>query len=169
MNVGILGLGLIGGSLARAYAMEGHQVCAWDQDESVLSFAKLAGAVHETLDTQTIGSCQLILLAVYPGGSTAWLERHAACLTKQTLVVDCCGMKEEICRKGFSLARQYGFTFVGGHPMAGSQFSGFRYSRADPAGSLSRRQHRMVGTPCRLPDEANAGGGLLRHEGRNLP
>ena len=131
MNVGILGLGLIGGSLARAYAMEGHQVCAWDQDASVLSFAKLAGAVHETLDTQTIGSCQLILLAVYPGGSTAWLERSAAYLSSQTLVVDCCGMKEEICRKGFSLARQYGFTFVGGHPMAGSQFSGFRYSRAD--------------------------------------
>lgn len=131
MNVGILGLGLIGGSLARAYAMEGHQVCAWDQDESVLSFAKLAGAVHETLDTQTIGSCQLILLAVYPGGSTAWLERSATYLSNQTLVVDCCGMKEEICRKGFSLARQYGFTFVGGHPMAGSQFSGFRYSRAD--------------------------------------
>ena len=131
MNVGILGLGLIGGSLARAYAMEGHQVCAWDQDASVLSFAKLAGAVHETLDTQTIGSCQLILLAVYPGGSTAWLERSATYLSNQTLVVDCCGMKEEICRKGFSLARQYGFTFVGGHPMAGSQFSGFRYSRAD--------------------------------------
>ena len=131
MNVGILGLGLIGGSLARAYAMEGHQVCAWDQDASVLSFAKLAGAVHETLDTRTIGSCQLILLAVYPGGSTAWLERSATYLSNQTLVVDCCGMKEEICRKGFSLARQYGFTFVGGHPMAGSQFSGFRYSRAD--------------------------------------
>lgn len=131
MNVGILGLGLIGGSLARAYALEGHQVFAWDQDEHVLSFAKLAGAVHETLDPQTIGSCQLILLAVYPGGSTAWLERSATYLSNQTLVVDCCGMKEEICRKGFSLARQYGFTFVGGHPMAGSQFSGFRYSRAD--------------------------------------
>ena len=131
MNVGIVGLGLIGGSLARAYALEGHQVWAWDQDASVLSFAKLAGAVHETLDAHTAGSCQLILLAVYPGGSAAWLERSAAYLSSQTLVVDCCGMKEEICRKGFSLARQYGFTFVGGHPMAGSQFSGFRYSRAD--------------------------------------
>ncbi len=130
MKVGILGLGLIGGSLARAYALNGHIVYACEKDESMFSFAMLAGAVHGKLDQETIPACDLILLAIYPGGSAAWLEENAPLISKSALVMDCCGIKEEICRRCFPLAKDYGFTFVGGHPMAGSQFSGFKYSRA---------------------------------------
>ena len=130
MNVGILGLGLIGGSLARAYALEGHTVYAIQRNESMLSFAMLAGAVHGKLNEETIPQCDLILLAIYPEGSASWLENNAHLVTKDTLVIDCCGTKQDICRRCFPLAEQYGFTFVGGHPMAGSQFSGFKYSRA---------------------------------------
>ena len=131
MNVGILGLGLIGGSLARAYALEGHSVFAAEKDESMLSFAMLAGAVHGKLDASTIPGCDLILLAIYPEGSAAWLEENAPLIEKNTLVMDCCGVKREICQRCFPLAEDFGFTFVGGHPMAGSQFSGFKYSRAN--------------------------------------
>lgn len=131
MRVGILGLGLIGGSLARAYALEGHTVLACEKDESILSFAMLAGAVHGKLDESTIPSCDLILLAIYPGGSAFWLEQRAHLVSPTTLVLDCCGIKQEICQRCFPLAEKYGFTFVGGHPMAGSQFSGFKYSRAN--------------------------------------
>lgn len=131
MNVGILGLGLIGGSLARAYALEGHTVYACEKNESMFSFAMLAGAVHGKLDESTIENCDLILLAIYPGGSAKWLEENAALISKNTLVIDCCGVKREICERCFPLAKKYGFTFVGGHPMAGSQFSGFKYSRAN--------------------------------------
>ena len=130
MNVGILGLGLIGGSLARAYALDGHTVYACDCDESMLSFAMLAGAVHDRLTQETIPFCDLILLAIYPDGSADWLEKHAHMISQNTLVIDCCGIKTEICRRCFPLAQEFGFTFVGGHPMAGSQFSGFKYSRA---------------------------------------
>ncbi len=131
MKVGILGLGLIGGSLARAYALEGHTVYAIQRNENMLSFAMLAGAVHGRLDEETIPQCDLILLAIYPGGSASWLEHNAHLVSQSALVLDCCGIKEEVCRRCFPLAEQYGFTFVGGHPMAGSQFSGFKYSRAD--------------------------------------
>ena len=131
MKVGILGLGLIGGSLARAYAMEGHTVCAIQRNESMLSFAMLAGAVHERLSEETIPQCDLILLAIYPGGCIDWLEQNASLIRSGALVIDCCGIKREICARCFPLAEKYGFTFVGGHPMAGSQFSGFKYSRAD--------------------------------------
>ena len=130
MNVGILGLGLIGGSLARAYAIEGHTVYAIQRNEEMLQFAMLAGAVHGRLDETTIPQCDLILLAIYPDGSAAWLERNAHLISRDALVMDCCGIKREICQRCFPLAEQYGFTFVGGHPMAGSQFSGFKYSRA---------------------------------------
>ncbi len=131
MNVGILGLGLIGGSLARAYALDGHIVYACEKDESMLSFAILAGAVHGKLDNSSITQCDLILLAIYPKGSADWLKANAHLISKDTLVMDCCGIKQDICSVGFSLAETHGFTFVGGHPMAGSQFSGFKYSRAD--------------------------------------
>ena len=130
MKVGILGLGLIGGSLARAYALEGHTVYAIQRNQSMLSFAMLAGAVHGKLTEDTIPDCDLILLSIYPDGSASWLERNAHLISKNALVIDCCGIKREVCSRCFPLAETYGFTFVGGHPMAGSQFSGFKYSRA---------------------------------------
>lgn len=131
MTVGILGLGLIGGSFARAFALAGHTVYAAEKDESMHTFSMLAGAVHGKLDKTTIPACDLILLAIYPDGCASWLTENAAHICKDALVMDCCGIKEEICSRCFPIAEQYGFTFVGGHPMAGSQFSGFKYSRAD--------------------------------------
>ena len=131
MNVGILGLGLIGGSLARAYSLEGHRVLCFDRDEQMLSFAMLAGAVESPLTSDNISECDLILLAIYPEGSAAWLEQNAHHIAKGTLVIDCCGVKTQICRRCFPIANYYGFTFIGGHPMAGTQFSGFKYSRAN--------------------------------------
>ena len=130
MKVGILGLGLIGGSLARAYALAGHTVYAIQRSQSMLSFAMLAGAVHGKLTEETIPECDLLLLSIYPDGSASWLEKNAHLVSSKALVIDCCGIKREVCQHCFPLAEKYGFTFVGGHPMAGSQFSGFKYSRA---------------------------------------
>ena len=131
MTVGILGLGLIGGSAARAYAKAGHQVLACEKDESILGFAQLSGAVHGALNSDTVGQCDLILLAIYPEGCISFLEKHAHLIQPAALVMDLCGIKEEVCRRCFPLAETNGFTFVGGHPMAGSHFSGFKYSRSN--------------------------------------
>jgi len=131
MKVGILGLGLIGGSLSRAYAKAGHSVYAYDQDNSILDFAQLAGVVDAPLSNHNIGQCDLLLLAVYTGASIDWLKTNSKFISRSAFVIDCCGMKSEICHHGFALAKQYGFTFVGGHPMAGSHNSGFKYSRSN--------------------------------------
>ena len=131
MNVGVLGLGLIGGSLARAYAKAGHNVLCCDTDESILDFAILSGAAHGRLNEETISSCDLILLAIFAKGSGDWLEENAAYISASTLVIDCCGIKQEICNRCFPLAEKYGFTFIGGHPMAGSHNSGFKFSRSN--------------------------------------
>ena len=131
MTVGILGLGLIGGSMARAYALEGHTVYAIQRNEEMLQFAMMTGAVHGRLNEESIPQCDLILLAIYPGGCVDWLKKNAHLIRPGTLVMDGAGIKREICEACFPLAEEYGFTFVGGHPMAGSQFSGFKYSRAN--------------------------------------
>ena len=131
MKVGILGLGLIGGSLARAYAKAGHQVYAYDLDQTIFSFAQLAGVVSGSLTPETIGQCEFILLSIYADASATWLEENAAYIHPDTIVLDCCGIKKAICQRCFPVAEQYGFTFVGGHPMAGSHNSGFKYSRSN--------------------------------------
>lgn len=131
MKVGILGLGLIGGSLARAYAKAEHTVYVAEQDESIYEFAQLAGVVNGALDKQTIPQCDLILLAIFAEGSACWLEENAQYVSSSALVIDCCGIKKAICERCFPLAEKYGFTFLGGHPMAGSHHSGFKYSRSN--------------------------------------
>ncbi len=131
MTVGILGLGLIGGSMARAYAKAGHTVLARETDEGILSFAALSGAVQGELTPETLGDCDLLLLAIYTQGCVEYMKENARFLRKDALVIDLCGMKSAICRACFPLAETYGFTFVGGHPMAGSHFSGFKYSRSN--------------------------------------
>ena len=131
MIVGILGLGLIGGSLARAYAKAGHAVYATDLDRNILDFAQIAGVVSDELTCENIKLCDLILLSIYADASATWLEENAAHIRTDALVMDCCGIKEDICKRCFPLAERFGFTFVGGHPMAGSHFSGFKYSRSN--------------------------------------
>lgn len=131
MTVGILGLGLIGGSMARAYAKSGHQVLAFDNDESILSFTQLADIVSGPLSAENIHQCDLILLCVFSAASAAWLEENGQYINKSALVIDCCGIKKEVCKRCFPVAQKYGFTFIGGHPMAGSHNSGFKYSRSN--------------------------------------
>lgn len=131
MTVGILGLGLIGGSMARCYSKSDHTVYACDKDETIMSFAELSGCIQGPLTEETIPQCDLILLAIYPRASASWLEKHAQLVSQKALVMDLCGIKEEICRRCFPLAERYGFTFIGAHPMAGSHHSGFKYSRSN--------------------------------------
>ena len=130
MTVGIVGLGLIGGSLAKAYHEAGHRVLAYDIDSSVTAFAQMANAVDEALSEENIAQCDLLLLAVYPQAAIDYLAQHAALLRKDAVVVDCCGTKRIVCEACFKIAKEHGFLFVGGHPMAGTHFSGFKYSRA---------------------------------------
>ena len=130
MKVGIVGLGLIGGSAARAYKVNGdHTVYAYDIDSSMLDFAKMTGVVDDTLDESNINGCELIIIALYPEAAIKYLEKMAMHISNHTLVIDFCGTKREICKTGFELAKKHGFLFVGGHPMAGTQFSGYANSR----------------------------------------
>ncbi len=131
MTVGIVGLGLIGGSFAKAYHQAGHRVLALEKDPSVLDFAILSGAVQGALTPEEIPQCDLILVAVYPAAAVEFFRENADRFGDKPLVMDCCGVKREVCDAVFPLAREKGFTFLGGHPMAGTHNSGFKYATAD--------------------------------------
>ena len=95
--------------------------------------------VEAPLDDASIPSCDLIILAAYPQACIEWLEEHAEILgrisdpdtSRGPIVIDTAGVKEAVCARAFELARVNGFAFVGTHPMAGTQFSGFAHARAD--------------------------------------
>ena len=131
MTVGIVGLGFIGGSFAKAYHAAGERVLAQDIDRDVLSFAVISSAVDEELTDETMAECDLILLAVCPAAAVEWLQKNAPKIASHTIVIDCCGTKRTVCAACFPIAAQYGITYLGGHPMAGTQFSGFKYAKAD--------------------------------------
>ena len=131
MRVGIVGLGLIGGSFAKAYRAAGHSVLAWNRSRSVLDFAIMSGTADGELTKENLPDCDLVLLCVYPQAAIDWLTDMAPYVGKKPLVIDCCGTKRVVCAACFPLAEQYGFTYLGGHPMAGTHNSGLKYARAE--------------------------------------
>lgn len=130
MTVGIVGLGLIGGSLAKAFQRdESVTVLGCARTQSTADFALLAGDIDGILTPEKLAECDLVLLAAYPETCIEYLREHANDFSKTGIVMDCGGTKKEICEIGFALAQEHGFTFVGGHPMAGTQYSGIKYAK----------------------------------------
>ena len=137
-TVGVLGLGLIGGSFARAYHAAGWRVLGADRDQDTMAAAAV-DTIAGTLDDDSIANCELIVLAAYPEVCTAWLAEHGEALGAASdaaagtgpVVIDTAGVKGAVCERAFGLAARHGFAFCGAHPMAGTEFSGFAHARAD--------------------------------------
>ena len=131
LTVGIVGLGLIGGSFAKAYSEAGHTVLAKDVSDSALQFARADGAIAGELTKDNIADCDLILVAVYPEAAINFLKEYGPLIGEKPVVLDTSGVKRVVVYEAFDLAKEYGFTFVGGHPMAGTHNSGYKYARAN--------------------------------------
>ncbi len=132
MNIGIIGLGLIGGSMAKAISENTtHTALGYDKSESVIYRAKLIGAISQEFSLQNPSVCDMIILALYPKDTVEVFKEIAPLLKEGTIVIDCCGVKKNICQEIRPVAKEYGITFIGGHPMAGIEKSGLDYSYAD--------------------------------------
>ena len=131
MKIGIIGLGLIGGSLAKAYKEVGATVLGYDSDNITLDYAQIAGAIDEKLDDNNMKLCDLILVAITPKKAIEWFREKSPLLSPNTVIIDCCGTKEFVCKECFPVAKKYGLTFIGGHPMAGKEKGGFKNSSKD--------------------------------------
>lgn len=132
MKIGIVGLGLIGGSLARALTDSGnHEIFGLDRNRSSLLAAKMVGAITDEISEETIGTLDMIFIALYPKATVEFIEENAFKIKKGAIVADCGGVKRPICTPCEKLAEENGFIFIGAHPMAGTQFSGFNASRGN--------------------------------------
>jgi prephenate dehydrogenase len=130
MKIGIVGLGLIGGSIAKAIKQDTeHEVLGTDLQEPVIFKAQLLEAIDGRLTDDMIGECDYIILALYPGATVEYVKSHRDVFKKGAVVIDCCGVKSAVCSEIYPIAAEQGFSYVGGHPMAGIEFSGFEHSQ----------------------------------------
>ena len=138
ITVGIVGLGLIGGSIAAALKNSEtaaqknaeYRVYGFDKEKSTCDFVKLAGNIDEVLDDNLIPECNVIILAVSPAAAIEWLSSKASnnLIAEDAIVIDCCGIKSTVCKACFEIANNHNFYFIGGHPMAGKQVGGYKNS-----------------------------------------
>jgi prephenate dehydrogenase len=130
MKIGIVGLGLIGGSIAKAIKQDtDHEVFGTDLLEPVIFKAQLLEAIDGRLTDDMIGECDYVILSIYPGATVEYVKSHRNEFKKGAVVIDCCGVKSAVCSEIYPIAAERGFSYVGGHPMAGIEFSGFEHSQ----------------------------------------
>lgn len=128
MTVAVVGLGLVGGSIARALARAGWRVLGVDRP-AALRRARAARALTATASlAEAAAEADVVLLAAPPRANILLLRRLARFARPGLVVTDVTSVKGPICREARRL-RIAGF--VGGHPMAGKERTGFGASSAD--------------------------------------
>ena len=146
----IVGLGLIGGSIAKALrTFTPHRVLAMDQDPEALDLAMACGAIEGPGYVEDLPQVDVLWLCLYPQAAVEFARKYGAALREDCIVSDACGIKNAVCPQLLELSRELGFVFVGGHPMAGKERSGFEASEA----TLFRGASYLL-VPCGAPDWA---------------
>lgn len=129
MNVAVVGLGLIGGSLAKSIKLRtAHTVFGIDLDAETMMMARMCGAIDGPLTDANLSDCQLVLVAIRPAAAVHWVEAHAQLIAKNAILVDMCGVKRSVVSAIAPIAEAHGFAYIGGHPMAGREQGGFTAS-----------------------------------------
>lgn len=132
MIIGIVGLGLIGGSIAKAIKEKTNNVVyGFDNNVQTLKNAYEQGVIDAQLTDGLIPVCNVIILALYPRRAVQFVHDKADMISEQTVVVDVCGVKRYVCDSIAEVANKHGFTHIGAHPMAGIEKSGFDFSKGE--------------------------------------
>lgn len=132
MKIAIVGLGLIGGSMAKSIkAKTAHTVYGADLDRETMTLARMCGAIDGPLTEETLPQCDLVLAAICPAAAIRWVEEHADKIGKQAILVDLCGVKRVVVQALAPIAQAHGFAYIGGHPMAGKERGGFTAATDD--------------------------------------
>ena len=125
MVVGVVGLGLIGGSLALALRRAGHIVIGKNRSAGAIEYALTHGVIDRASDD--LSECEAVFVALPPRAATEYI--CTAPFRRGAAVADICGVKAVIERE--VLARRPNLCYVGTHPMAGKEVSGVENACAD--------------------------------------
>lgn len=122
MTVTIVGLGLIGGSIARSLAGKVSKIYAIDKDKSVLDFAAEQGVI-DTAPENPLAQSDMVILCIYPNAAVDFVKENLHSFKQGAILTDAVGVKTPIMNLYNELKPN--FTYIGGHPMAGREVSGF--------------------------------------------
>ena len=151
-NIMVVGLGLIGGSIAKALsAFTSHRVLGMDLDPEVLDEAIACGAIERRGYEEDLPETDILWLCLYPQAAVEFVRKHGAALKQSCVVTDAFGIKNAVCPQLKELSEELGFVFVGGHPMAGKERNGFAVSEA----TLFRGASYLL-VPCGAPQWAES-------------
>lgn len=132
MKIGVVGLGLIGGSFCKAIKEKtSHECFGMDINSEVIKKAISVSAIDKELEVKDLKNCDILIVSLYPKQTVSFLKENADNFKKGSIVIDACGVKSFITEQAENLLFEKGITFIGAHPMAGREFSGFDYSLAD--------------------------------------
>lgn len=129
----IIGLGLLGGSYARALTKKGFYVTAITKEQSSIDYALKSGIIAEgsaCLDQRLLGEADVVVFALYPHIFVDWIEKNQSCLKSGAYLTDVTGVKGAIVYKIQEMLRE-DLEFIAAHPMAGREVSGVENSRED--------------------------------------
>ena len=131
MKIGIIGLGLMGGSLAKAISFgTEHTVWGTNRSPEAVQKALFVGAIEKELTKDDLKECDLVIVSLYPQASVDYIKENATNFKKGSIVMDISGVKRYVCDALYEVAKKNDFVFIGAHPMAGLHLSGFEHSTA---------------------------------------
>ena len=132
MNIGIVGLGLIGGSLARQFKRNTrHSVYGYDVSADAIAKAELLGAIDGVFEPENPVDLDVVFVALTPIAANRMMDVLAPKLKKGAVIADTAGVKRPIIDHMKMLSERYpDISFVGVHPMAGREYSGISHSTA---------------------------------------
>ena len=129
MKICIVGLGLIGGSLAKAIKKNTHESCfGIDIDRGTIAGALAQEAIDGEMAIDDLAGCDVVIVGLHPEATIKFITENAGKFKKGGIFLDTCGVKGEIVRAVEGVCIENGVNFLGCHPMAGREFSGFAYS-----------------------------------------
>ena len=128
-TIAIVGLGLIGGSMALALRRRqkkgAYCLLGIDADPAVLQAALDKGAVDEAGGPELLEKAEVVILALPPETAVTFLKENIHHMRRETLVTDVCGIKRAVVESCTPLCREHDLDYIGGHPMAGKEKNGF--------------------------------------------
>lgn len=144
MNIAVVGLGIIGGSFCKAIKKyTDHYVIGINRTAKTAQKALKVGAIDEIGNHESLKKADLVILTMYPQADVEYVQKYGNFIKKGAVVTDACGIKRAICPVLERLSKEYGFVFVGSHPMAGKEKNGFDVSDSELYQGAS-----FIITPC---------------------
>lgn len=131
MNILVVGLGLIGGSVCKALKKYTTHFVAGSDINRDIEFAALRDVAMDEAFDGDYSSFDLIIMALFPDAAEAYLRENIGKMPEKALITDVCGIKGVFSERLRKLTEDNGLRYVGIHPMAGKEFGGYHNSSAD--------------------------------------